>query len=172
MSRRPMMRNELTPTAVIAMAAVMAALVCMATMLIQVPIPATEGFFNVGDALIMVAALTGGPIVGAVAGGVGASLADLLGGWYVWVVPTLLIKGVEGFLAGWILSRSRHRVPHLVLAWAVGGGEMVLGYFLVQVYLYGVAAALVELPFNLVQMAVSGIVGIPISHALKRMLRL
>jgi uncharacterized membrane protein len=167
-----MMRNELTPTAVIAMAAVMAALVCMATMLIQVPIPATEGFFNVGDALIMVAALTGGPIVGAVAGGVGASLADLLGGWYVWVVPTLLIKGVEGFLAGWILSRSRHRVPHLVLAWAVGGGEMVLGYFLVQVYLYGVAAALVELPFNLVQMAVSGIVGIPISHALKRMLRL
>ena len=167
-----MMRNELTPTAVIAMAAVMAALVCMATMLIQVPIPATEGFFNVGDALIMVAALTGGPIVGAVAGGVGASLADLLGGWYVWVVPTLLIKGVEGFLAGWILSRSRHRVPHLVLAWAVGGGEMVLGYFLVQVYLYGVAAALVELPFNLVQMVVSGIVGIPISHALKRMLRL
>jgi uncharacterized membrane protein len=78
-----MMRNELTSTAVIAMAAVMAALVCMATMLIQVPIPATEGFFNVGDALIMVAALTGGPIVGAFAGGVGASLADLLGGWYV-----------------------------------------------------------------------------------------
>jgi uncharacterized membrane protein len=59
-----------------------------------------------------------------------------------------------------------------VLAWAVGGGEMVLGYFLVQVYLYGVAAALVELPFNLVQMAVSGVVGIPIAHALKRMLRL
>jgi uncharacterized membrane protein len=166
------MRNELSSTALIAMAAVMAALVCMATMLIQVPIPATEGFFNVGDALIMVAALTGGPIVGAVAGGVGASLADLLGGWYVWVVPTLLIKGIEGFLAGWILSRSRHRVPHFVLAWAVGGGEMVLGYFLVQVYLYGVAAALVELPFNLVQMAVSGFVGIPISHALKRMLRL
>jgi uncharacterized membrane protein len=126
----------------------------------------------VGDALIMVAALTGGPIVGAFAGGVGASLADLLGGWYVWVIPTLLIKGIEGFLAGWILRRSRHSVPHLVLAWAVGCGEMVLGYFLVQVYLYGVAAALVELPFNLVQMAVSGVVGIPIAHALKLMLRL
>ncbi len=167
-----MIRNELTSTALIAMAAVMAALVCMATMLIQVPIPATEGFFNVGDALIMVAALTGGPLVGAVAGGLGASLADLLGGWYVWVIPTLLIKGIEGFLAGWILRRSRQGVPHLVLAWAVGGSEMVLGYFLVQVYLYGVAAALVELPFNLVQMAVSGVVGIPISHALKRMLRL
>jgi len=47
-----------------AASAVMAALVCATTMLIQVPIPATEGFFNIGDAMIMVSALTFGPIVG------------------------------------------------------------------------------------------------------------
>jgi uncharacterized membrane protein len=166
-----MMRKEASSTALIAMAAVMAALVCITTMLIQIPIPATEGFFNIGDAMIMIAALTGGPIVGAFAGGIGSSLADLLGGWYIWVIPTLIIKGTEGVLAGWILRRGQQNLQNVVLAWIVGGLEMVFGYFLVQVYLYGFSAALVELPFNFVQMAVGGIVGIPVSQALKRMIR-
>ncbi|KON29844.1 hypothetical protein AC480_02400 [miscellaneous Crenarchaeota group archaeon SMTZ1-55] len=164
--------NEASSTATMAMAAVMAALVCVTTMLIQVPIPATEGFFNIGDAMIMVAALTGGPIVGVFAGGIGSSLADLLGGWYVWVIPTLLIKGAEGFLAGWMLRRGPQNILHVVLAWIVGGLVMVGGYFLVQIYLYGLSAAFVELPFNFVQMAVGGIVGIPVSQALKRMIGL
>jgi len=110
----------------IAASAVMAALVCVTTMLIQVPIPATEGFFNVGDAMIIVAALTFGPMVGAIAGGIGSSLADLLGGWYIYVIPTLIIKGVEGLLAGWIMSRTdKLSFQRLMFAWIVGGLEMV-----------------------------------------------
>ena len=152
----------------IAASAVMAALVCVTTMLIQVPIPATEGFFNVGDAMIMVAALTFGPMAGAIAGGIGSSLADLLGGWYVYVIPTLIIKGVEGLLAGWVMSGTdKLSFQRLMFAWIVGGLEMVGGYFLFQVYLYGFSAAFVEVPFNFVQMAVGGIVGIPISLALR-----
>lgn len=158
----------------LAASAIMAALVCVATMLIQFPIPATQGFFNVGDAMVMVAALTFGPVVGAIAGGLGSSLADLLGGWYVWVPFTLIIKGVEGLLAGWVLKRGDGNPGSLrmVVAWIVGGLEMVTGYFLVQVYMYGFSAALVEAPFNFVQMAVAGIVGIPISLALKKRLRI
>lgn len=158
----------------LAASAIMAALVCVATMLIQFPIPATQGFFNVGDAMVMVAALTFGPIVGAIAGGLGSSLADFLGGWYVWVPFTLIVKGVEGLLAGWILNMGGDDQSslRLVLAWMVGGLEMVAGYFLVQVYMYGFGAALVEAPFNFVQMAVGGIVGIPVSLALKQRLRI
>jgi uncharacterized membrane protein len=158
----------------LAASAVMAALVCVATMLVQFPIPATQGFFNVGDAMVMVAALTFGPVVGAIAGGLGSSLADFLGGWYVWVPFTLVIKGIEGLLAGLVLGTSDEDQGKLrvVLAWIVGGLEMVTGYFLVQVYMYGLSAALVEAPFNFVQMAVGGIVGVPISLALKQRLRI
>ena len=150
----------------------MAALVCVATLLIQIPIPATQGFFNVGDVIVMVSALTFGPIVGFFAGGIGSSLADLIGGWYVWVLPTLIIKGAEGFLAGWILSRLKHSLRNVLLAWIAGGLVMVLGYFLAQVYMYGLSAALVEIPLNFVQMAVGGVVGIPVSQALRRMLNI
>jgi hypothetical protein len=44
---------------------------------------------------------------------------------------------------------------------------MVLGYFVVQVFMYGIAAAIVEAPFNMIQMLVAGIVGVPVSIALK-----
>lgn len=163
--------KKMSPVETIAISAVMAALVCVTTMLIQVPIPATGGFFNIGDAMIVVAALIGGPTVGAFAGGIGASLADLLGGWYVWVIPTLIIKGTEGFLIGWILRRGQKNIQNVVLAWMVGGLEMVFGYFLVQIYLYGFSAALVELPLNFVQMAVGGIVGIPASLTIRKYMK-
>jgi uncharacterized membrane protein len=147
----------------------MAALVCVTTLLIQIPIPATDGFFNIGDGVIMVAALTFGPLVGAVAGGIGAATADLIGGWYVYVIPTLIIKGVEGFLSGWIIRRSKNQsLQKVIFAWFIGGFEMFLGYFLFQIAIYGFDAALFEVPFNLVQMLMSGIIGIPLSQALRR----
>jgi uncharacterized membrane protein len=152
----------------IVIAAIMASLVCVTTLLIQIPIPATQGFFNVGDAMIMLAAFIGGPIVGAIAGGLGASLADFIGGWYIWVIPTLIIKGVEGFLAGWI---GRNGFSRKVLGWLIGGGEMVTGYLLVQILFYGLSAALFEVPYNIVQMSVGGLVGIPLAEALKRRLQ-
>jgi uncharacterized membrane protein len=163
-----MIARELSSTALIAIASVMAALVCVTTLLIQIPIPATDGFFNVGDGMIMVAALTFGPVVGVFAGGVGSALADFAGGWYVWVIPTLIIKGMEGLLAGWVRHRL-HGTSAVFIAWIIGGLEMVTGYFLVQVYLYGFSGALIELPFNFVQMAIGGVVGIPIAQVLRRL---
>jgi uncharacterized membrane protein len=132
----------------IALSAIMAALVCASTLLIQFPIPATQGFFNVGDAMVMVASLTFGPIVGFFAGGFGSALADLIGGWYVWVPFTLVIKGLEGFLAGslMVLDDEDKGVKTKILAWIVASSEMVVGYFLVQYYMYGLGAALTELP--------------------------
>lgn len=157
----------------LAASAIMAAMVAVATFLIQIPIPATQGFFNVGDSMIMVAALTFGPIVGAIAGGLGSALGDFLGGWYVWVPFTLVIKGAEGFIAGWVLSivGEEKRNFHYVIAWMAAGVEMVVGYFIVQTYMYGFGAALIELPVNFVQMLVGGIIGIPLAAALNRITR-
>ena len=77
--------------------------------------------------MIMLAAFIGGPFVGAIAGGLGASLADFISGWYTWVIPTLIIKGIEGFLAGWI---GQNGFSRKVLGWLIGGCELVTGYLL------------------------------------------
>ena len=60
--------------------AVMGALATIATMMFAFPIPATSGYFNFGDAIVMTTALVFGPVIGALAGGLGSGLADLLGG--------------------------------------------------------------------------------------------
>lgn len=53
----------------------MIALVCITTMVIQIPIPMTEGYVNIGDSIIFVASILFGPIPGMIAGGLGSALA-------------------------------------------------------------------------------------------------
>ncbi|MEM3930059.1 MAG: ECF transporter S component, partial [Candidatus Korarchaeum sp.] len=59
-----------------------------------------------------------------------------------------------GYIAG--LSKDRKGILK-VLILIIAGAEMVLGYFLVEVLLYGLGGALAELPGNSFQ-AISGIV--------------
>ena len=59
-------KTSVTPSAAfkIAAAAIFASLVAAATLLFVIPIPATSGYFNLGETLIYVAALLFGPLVG------------------------------------------------------------------------------------------------------------
>ena len=155
-------------TTQIAVSAVMAALVCITTMLIQVPNPPTRGYINMGDALIFVSALTFGPLIGGFAGGVGSALADMFLGYAYFAPFTLVVKGLEGAIAG-VLSRRIKRFGSIVGA-IVGGIVMVLGYFVTEYFLFGLGAALTEIPGNLSQVVFGMILGIPISHVIKRRL--
>lgn len=147
----------LLPTNTVAVAAVgiFAALCCVFTMFLAIPVPATGGYINIGDAAVMISALLLGPVAGALAGGIGSGLADLFLGYTAWAPVTLLVKGLEGFLVGLIADprrarkRLRVRDPAGVL---LGGFEMVLGYFLYEVALFGLGGALAELPGNFIQM--------------------
>lgn len=150
----------------VSLGAVMAALVCVTTLFIRIPNP-MGGYFNVGDVVIFISALTLGPLVGGVAGGLGSSLADLIG-YPVFAPFTLIIKGLEGFIAGLITNKKS--VLRDVLAVVVAGTEMILGYFLTEFYLWGIGDALAEIPGNIGQIAIGGLLGIPIAMVLRKRL--
>ena len=157
----------------IAAISVMGALTTIATMIFMFPIPATSGYFNFGDAIVMSTALIFGPLVGAIAGGIGSALADQLAGWYDYVFATMIIKGVEGYVVGCLAGDSTDRpLNRTIIAWVGGSLVMVAGYFFFQAFRYGFGPAYVELPFNLVQMLVAGVVGIPVSIKVKDRLNL
>jgi len=80
--------------------ALLAALVGVATLVLRIPMPATEGNINVGDAVIVAGALLLGGRSAGLAGGIGSALADGLGGYAHWVPFTLFIKGGEGLVIG------------------------------------------------------------------------
>jgi len=152
----------------ISLTAITAALVTVGTLIIRIPNP-MGGYFNVGDVMIFVCALTFNPIIGGLAGGVGSAIADIIG-FPVFAIPTLIIKGLEGFLASLITNKKN--VFRDALAVVVAGSEMIIGYFLVELYplQWGLGGALAEVPGNVAQIVIGGLLGVPIAFVLRRRL--
>jgi uncharacterized membrane protein len=166
-------KNTLKTPLKLALAAVFAALVCVATLALVISIPATSGYFNLGETVIYVAALLFGPLVGGTAGGVGAAIADILVAAQ-FAPGTLIVKGLEGAIVGFLNKKIQKRTRSLSLSATasviIGGLEMVAGYFIYEqlVLGYPLAVALVEVPFNVVQMLVGLIVAVIIVHVVLR----
>lgn len=152
--------------------ALLVALVAAATLVVRIPTPATQGYINVGDAVVFVSALLFGARAGGVAGGIGSALADLIGGYTFWAPFTLVIKGVEGLVVGGLFGRFGRTlerpggVAAALLTLVLAGGWMVLGYFLVETQLYGWGPASASAPGNVVQAGASVAVGLPVAVAL------
>lgn len=147
--------------------AVMSALVTVGTLIVQIP-NGMGGYFNVGDVMIFVAALAFNPVVGGVAGGLGSALADIMLGFAPFAPFTLAVKGFEGLIAS--LIKNKKSLYRDIFAVVVAGAEMVGGYFIVEVFLWGLGGALAEVLPNIAQIAIGGIVGIPVALVLRRRL--
>ncbi|MFX1328860.1 MAG: ECF transporter S component [Promethearchaeota archaeon] len=151
---------------------IFAALICILTMVISIPIPATQGFINIGDAGVMFTGLIFGPFVGSLSGGIGSALADIFLGYTIYAPATLIIKGLEGFLIG-IIANPKHYYVKLnyrdILAVVVGGIIMVFGYFIYEIILWGFASALYEVILNgIIQFGISGMISLLLILAIRK----
>lgn len=152
----------------IVMSALMVALVTIATIVIRIPTPATQGYVNMGDALIFVSALLFGPKIGFIAGGFGSALADILAGYTNWAPWTFVIKGLEGFIAGFLVYRlnSKDNIIINIIALILAGLWMAIGYFIASLIMYGMAAAITDFPSNVLQATAGIILGLPLAKLL------
>ncbi len=82
----------------------MTSLVFVMTFLIKVPVPYTSGYIHLGDSMIYVSVIILGPVFGAFASGVGSMLADIVGGYVQYALPTLIIKSWMALVMGLVLS--------------------------------------------------------------------
>lgn len=160
-------RKKFRNVNVVAVAGVSTALVAVATRAINIPVPATGGYINLGDTMVMFVAMVFGPVIGAFAGGVGSALGDVISGYPGWAPVTLIIKGIEGLVVGYI-SQKFEGVGGLIVAGTVGGILMVSGYFLFEYYAFGFSNAYSELPGNLAQAVTGIIVGTGLANAIKK----
>ena len=167
-----------TPVLIIALLAVTTALVFVVTKIAAVPISQVPGQeFDFGDIMIFISAWSFGPMIGGFSGGVGSAFSDATNGG-VYAPFTLVIKGSEGFLAGFLTSRTR--VKGRKLSWVLASAAMVGGYFLTNAYFIalffgtnsqynpGLINALIEVPFDFAQVLAGGIIGVPVSNYLRK----
>jgi uncharacterized membrane protein len=160
--------------------AAFATLSFVGTMLIRIPIPVTGGYFNLGDTFVMAAALLYGPLVGLLVGAMGPAAADAIG-FPQFILATAVVKGIEGLVMGLIASSSPKNRMIPFVAIAAGIGILVAGYYVFEASIYpamavkipffGVTdakAALAEIPPNLLQGVLSGIVAYGIYRVFNR----
>lgn len=157
------MSEPVLDTRTVAFGAVFAAAVAIGTAL--VPINVGIGYLNFGEILIYTAAFLFGPIVGALAGGVGAAAADVYLGYTLFAPITFVLKGAEGYVVGRL---SGDTVRSKAVAVAAGAPIMIIGYTLTVAYLEGFPVALAsELPTDILQAVVGFVVALPLSAAIE-----
>ena len=141
-------------------AALFAAFACVATMSIRIPTPGTNGYIHPGDAIVILSGVMLGPVWGLLAAGIGSAMADLIGGYFLYVPITFAVKGAVAVVSGVIYKKIGRTPASRYAAVLLGGvGDILLvagGYFLFESMIYGAAAA-ASIPANIIQ-GISGLI--------------
>ena len=151
-----------TRTKKIVMAAMLAALACVATMIIKIPSP-LKGYLNLGDCIVLVAGWMLSPTYGFLAAGLGSALADLFSGYVTYAPATFVIKGLMALIAFYgykLLHNKIGRLPSRIITGIFAEIMMILGYFVFEGFLYGFVPSLVNIPANGVQGIAGLIIGV------------
>ena len=151
------------------LAGVMAALVFVMTYVPKVPVPVTGGYVHLGDGAIFLSVLLLGPL-GVPAAAIGSGLSDILGGYMVYALPTMVIKALVALIA-WKIWKEGAWLRSIV-AFILAEAAMVAGYFAFESVMYGAAAAWAAVGANCIQ-GIAGVVLGLVCHGLyPRMKRL
>lgn len=123
------------------------AIIFVLTSTLKIPIAITGGYTHLGDCAIFLGVLILGKKRGTVAAAFGAALADLLGGFIIWVVPTFLIKGIMAFIIGLIIENVLKNNNYNWLIGAILGGLFqIVGYTTVKIFMFGTSTAFATIP--------------------------
>lgn len=143
------------------LSAMLAALTCVATLVVSIQIPATGGYINMGDCMVLISGWLLGPVYGFASAAIGSSLADIILGYVAYAPATFVIKGlmaVAAYLVYKIISGGKNSIFARIASAVAAEFVMVFGYYLFEsVMYYGFVGASAGIPSNLLQ-ALGGIV--------------
>ncbi|MDY3332669.1 MAG: ECF transporter S component [Gallibacter sp.] len=155
------LRNDKMNLNRLVLAAIMMALVIVSTMIVRIPVIATQGYIHLGDCMVFFSVYVLGKKYGAVVAGVGSAMADLFAGYAVYIPITLVVKFLMALVLGIILERlyrakasTGNQIMEYV-ALALSGSIMVLGYYIAESIMYGsFVSTLAAIPMNILQFVV------------------
>lgn len=172
--------RRISGTTLLVTTSLLTAVVTVATMFFKIPI--AVGYIHLGDAMVLLAAIILPRRYAFFAAGVGAGLADVLGGYAVWAPWTFVIKIAMVLIMTVLFRRliaarengaSTHKILGVpALEW-FGYLLSILwtaaAYYVAEGFLYGNwQAPMAGVPFNLLQAAVGAVLAVLVSGSLYR----
>lgn len=141
----------------LAFTALFSAFCLLGTLVIVIPLP-SAGYFNTGDAFVLLSGWCLGPLYGSLAAAIGSSLADIVSGFAFYAPATFIIKGFDAFIAYmvWAFCKKaikKESLDFLCRAFSTIFAElfMVLGYLLFESVFYGFGVAVASVLGNVLQ---------------------
>lgn len=141
----------------------MIALVFILTVIIPIPSP-LGGYINIGDTAVYISSFILGPAGGFLTGGLGSMLGDFSLGYFIYMIPTFLIKGTMGAVSGYLFKSRKYFLGVLC-----GLIIMVAGYYLAEVIIFNnFFSPIANIPLNLIQGTIGSLVAYTLIHALNK----
>ncbi len=150
--------------------ALMAAIVCITTMIIKIPSP-LKGYMNLGDCTVLLSGWILIPGYGFLAAGLGSALADVFSGYVAYAPATFIIKGTMAlisFACLKLMSKKIGKFPAELIGGVLAETLMIFGYYVFEGFLYGFVPSLVNLPANAVQGIAGLVIGIILIKVLEK----
>ena len=151
-----------TNTQKIVTSSMLAALCCVATMIIKIPSP-LKGYLNLGDCVVLISGWLLSPAYGFAAAGIGSALADVFSGYLVYAPATLVIKGIMAIVAHYCFKGIHNKlgnIPSRIIGGTLAEIEMIVGYFIFEGFMYGFVPSVVNIPANADQGVAGLIIGL------------
>ena len=148
----------------------LAALTCVATMVIKIPSP-LNGYINLGDCIVLLSGWLLSPVYGFFAAGLGSALADLFSGYAAYAPATFLIKGLMALIACGGVKLFQKRVDKQfsrIISGVTAELFMIAGYWLFEGFLYGFISSAMNIPANGLQGLAGLILGILLIHIFEK----
>ena len=177
--KRFFLMDKKNSTTLLVMTALLTAMAVVATLFFKVPIG--PGYIHLGDVVVILAAFLLPRKYACFAGAVGASLADIIGGYAIWAPWTFAIKLCMVLIMAASLSASAAKAEKngSVPSFVFGVREVIYmiactvlsvgGYYIAEWVIYGNAKApMLGVPFNALQTAGGCVVAALLAKALLR----
>ena len=146
------------------------ALVYVFTWLINIRLPFAPngGLIHLGNVPLFIFAIIFGKKTGAIAGGVGMGLFDLVSGWTLWAPFTFVIVGCMGFVMG-LITEKKKGYGWYVEAMAAACVIKIAGYYVAEGIIYGNwITPVTSIPGNLLQIGVAAVIVLIVIVPLKK----
>ncbi|WP_378954354.1 ECF transporter S component [Pelosinus sp. sgz500959] len=142
--------------------------ICTSLVNLRLPVSANGGLVHLGNVPLFIIAILYGRRFGALAGGIGMALFDVVGGWFLWAPFTLVIVGLMGYTVGAICEKRRTLTAY-VLALVAACLIKVVGYYGAEGIIYGNwLTPMASIPGNLVQIGVAAVIVLPVVAKLRK----
>ncbi|MEG1003207.1 ECF transporter S component [Clostridium sp.] len=149
-----------------------AALIFLGTYIhIEIPIGGGVSMVHLGTTVIFIVAVLIGEKA-ALPAAIGSALMDALTpAFALWVIPTFIIKGLTGYVAGkvaYMNGKEGNSTIINIIAFICGGLVSLFGYFLVNWIIFqGWEGAVASLATSIVTTVIGIVIAIPLSMAIK-----